>query len=103
MRKLLTATALALAMTTVAPAFAQDFSSTWGTGNIAPNVTPDNPSGVFHYTPTDRGSTRPTARSRNDYTAFAYEPAPGVASSYGPSQPSCAGDLGYGRADYSSC
>ena len=97
MRKILTATALALAMAATSPAFAQDFSSGWGTGNIARNVTPANPRGVFRYQPTDRAS------SRNDYNAFAYEPAPGVAPSYRPSQPSCAGDLGYGRADYSSC
>lgn len=103
MRKLLTATALVLAMAAASPALAQDFSAGWGTGNIARNVTPDNPSGVFRYTPTDRGSTRPTASNRNGDNAFAYESAPGFASSYGPSRPSCAGDLGYGRPDYSSC
>lgn len=103
MRKILTATALALTMTAASPAFAQDFSTGWGTGNIVRNVTPANPRGVFRYQPTDRASVRPGTSSRNDYNAFAYEPAPGVAPSYRPSQPSCAGDLGYGRADYSSC
>jgi hypothetical protein len=103
MRKLLTATALALAMAAVAPAFAQDFSGGWGTGNIARNVTPDNPRGVFRYRSTDRGGVRPRASSRNGYNAYASEPAPRFAPSYSTSQPSCAGDLGYGRADYSSC
>ena len=46
------------------------------------------------------GDYRERASTRSDYDAYAYEPAP---RSFDFNQPSCAGDLGYGRADYSSC
>jgi hypothetical protein len=46
------------------------------------------------------GDYRERASTRSDYDAYAYEPAP-RSSDF--NQPSCAGDLGYGRADYSSC
>ncbi len=103
MRKFLTASALALAMAAASPAFAQSFSRTYGTGNIVPSDTPANPSGAFRYAPTDRGSARNMVNSGDGYNAFAYEPAPRFAPSYGAFGPSCAGDLGYGRPDYSSC
>ncbi len=35
------------------PAFAQSWSSSVGSGNIAPNTTSDNPSGTFRYRTTE--------------------------------------------------
>jgi hypothetical protein len=98
MRKLSTALALALAMAAASPAFAQSYSAGYGTGNIAPHVTASNPGGEFRFVPSDR-----RMNDRNGYSAYASEPAPRFAPSYGASQPSCAGDLGYGRPDYGSC
>jgi hypothetical protein len=102
MRKLLTVSVLALAMAAAAPAFAQSFNKSWGTGNIARNVTPQNPDGIFRYPANDHSIARTVVRQGNGLNAFAYEPAQGL-TSRDANQPSCAGDLGYGRVDYSAC
>jgi len=97
-------TALALTIAAASPAFAQSFVGTWGTGNIAPNVTAQNPDGVFRYPTTNQGSvTERAARERGGLSAYAYQPATGGAMSRDANQPSCGGDLGYGRVDYSAC
>jgi hypothetical protein len=49
---------------------------------------------AYHHGYSDR------VRDRGGYGAYAYEPARGR---YGYNWPSCAGDLGYGRPDYSTC
>lgn len=54
MKKLLLATALAALLGS--PAFAQSFNSSYGSGNIAPNVTASNPDGIFRYAPSDQSS-----------------------------------------------
>jgi hypothetical protein len=51
MKKLILAGFLAVLAGT--PAFAQAYNSSYGTGNIAPNVTPGNPSGAFRYKTTE--------------------------------------------------
>ncbi len=98
MRKLSTALALALAMAAASPALAQSYSAGYGTGNIAPHVTASNPGGDLGY-----AASGQRLSGRGGFNAYASEPAPRFAPSYGASQPSCAGDLGYGRPDYSSC
>lgn len=95
--------AMALTLAAASPAFAQSFVGTYGTGNIARNVSPQNPDGVFRYPSNAQGNvTRTAARENNGLSAFAYVPAAGTMSRDG-NQPSCAGDLGYGRVDYSAC
>jgi hypothetical protein len=102
LRKLLTISALALAMAAASPAFAQPFSNAWGTGNIARNVTPQNPDGIFRYPFTNHSTGRPVALERGGLGAFAYKPASG-AISRDTNQPPCAGDLSCGRLDYGAC
>jgi hypothetical protein len=55
---------------------------------------------IYRQAPNYDGVYRNRASNRNGHEAYAYEPAP---YSYDPYRPSCAGDLGYGRLDYSSC
>ncbi len=55
-----------LAAVSAAPAVAQSFSGSYGTGNIASPNTPDNPSGQFSYKPT------------NDTNAYAQAPTGSV-------------------------
>ena len=98
MRKLSTALALVLAMAAASPAFAQSYSAGYGTGNIAPHVTASNPGSESGFAPSGR-----RLNGSNGVNAYASEPAPRFAPAFGASRPSCAGDLGYGRPDYSPC
>jgi hypothetical protein len=80
MKKFLTIVAFLSAV--ASPAFAQE--GAW--------------SRTYRQTPTYNSVYGDKARDRNG--AYAYEPG---SQSYDPNVPSCAGDLGYGRPDYSSC
>ena len=53
MKKLILATALAALLG--APAFAQSYSSSIGSGNIAPAITPNSPHGVWGYPVENQG------------------------------------------------
>jgi hypothetical protein len=70
--------AAVLATVAGAPAFAQSYSAGYGTGNIAPNVTPANPDGVFRY-PVQQSGRVVTAHSahaaytRRGHGAFAQD------------------------------
>jgi hypothetical protein len=76
MKKLILAAVLATMAGT--PAFAQSYSANYGTGNIAPNVTPANPDGVFRY-PVQNGErvaqmhSARAAHVRNGRAAFAQD------------------------------
>jgi hypothetical protein len=71
MKKMILAAVLATMAGT--PAFAQAYNSGYGTGNIAPNVTPANPDGVFRY-PAQHGDRAATPRSAHvAYTRRGHE------------------------------
>jgi hypothetical protein len=72
MKKLLATAALLTVVVT--PAFAQSFTPSYGTGNIAPMITPNSPDGMFKYPSTDHSAIqRHTAGIRNG--AHAQAPA----------------------------
>ncbi len=49
MKKLAIVAVAAFVSIATTPVSAQSYAGVYGTGNIAPNVTADNPSGVFRY------------------------------------------------------
>ncbi len=63
MKKLILASILAVLAGT--PAFAQAYNSSYGSGNIAPNVTPDNPTGVFRYKSADDSANANSAYAQD--------------------------------------
>ena len=78
MKKMILAAVLAtLAGST---AFAQSYSGSTGTGNIAPNVTAANPDGVFRY-PVQHSARVANTRSANQ--AYAQAPGRDVTGSVG--------------------
>jgi hypothetical protein len=70
MKKMILAAVLATLAGT--PAFAQAYSAGYGTGNIAPNVTPANPDGIFRYPAQHSGRV---AYTRSAHEAYAQAPA----------------------------
>jgi hypothetical protein len=72
MKKLVTA--LVLAMMVVSPAFAQSFNKSFGTGNIAHDITPYSPDGVFEYPETDQNGASYAGTNRNGHGAYAQAP-----------------------------
>jgi opacity protein-like surface antigen len=69
MKKMILAAVLAILAST--SAFAQSWSSNYGSGNIAPNVTAANPDGVFRYP--FRHNAR-VAHNRSAHEAYAQAP-----------------------------
>lgn len=61
MKKLILAGAVLAVI--ASPAFAQNYIPSFGSGNIAPMVTPANPDGIFRYPSTDH-SVAPSRRAR---------------------------------------
>jgi len=82
MKKLLAVTLAMAALATfgTTSALAQAYGGVYGTGNIVPNITPDNPLGIVRYKlSTEMGLTERTERfgtmSETGLSAFAQAPA----------------------------
>jgi hypothetical protein len=65
--------AAVLATLASASAFAQSYSPGYGSGNIAPNVTADNPDGVYRYKSTEQ--PRRVASTHRAHAAYAQAPS----------------------------